>query len=137
MTSIPKISVIISTYNQEKFIGRCLRSLLDQSLERFNYEIVIIDDASIDKTLYALNLFKEDIKIISSNKIGSNHIMCILGGKDGSTFKAFAWNAINSPLEPFLNKTNKKRINVAGRLKLNEWKGKKNVEFAIEDIALN
>jgi len=60
MPSTPKISVIIPTYNQEKFIGRCLRSLLDQSHERFNYEIIVIDDASQDKTLYALNLFKED-----------------------------------------------------------------------------
>ena len=68
MPSTPKISVIIPTYNQEKFIGRCLRSLLDQSHERFNYEIIVIDDASQDKTLYALNLFKEDIKIILNKK---------------------------------------------------------------------
>lgn len=83
------------------------------------------------------NFLIEDIKIISSNKIGSNHIMCILGGKDGSTFKAFAWNAINSPLEPFLNDKNKKRINIAGKMRLNEWKGKKNIDFIIEDISLN
>lgn len=68
MSSTPKISVIISTHNQEKFIGRCLRSLLDQSYERFYYEIIVIDDASQDKTLYALNLFKEDIKIILNKK---------------------------------------------------------------------
>ncbi len=68
MPSTPKISVIIPTYNQEKFIGRCLRSLLDQSHERFDYEIIVIDDASQDKTLYALNLFKEDIKIIFNKK---------------------------------------------------------------------
>ena len=63
--------------------------------------------------------------------------MCILGGKDGSSFKAFAWNAINSPLEPFLNDKNKKRINIAGKMRLNEWKGKKNIDFMIEDISLN
>ena len=65
MPSTPKISVIIPTFNQEKFIGRCLRSLLDQSHPRYDYEIIVIDDASQDKTLYALNLFKEDIKITS------------------------------------------------------------------------
>tara|TARA_B110000014_G_scaffold75362_1_gene51482 strand:- start:88 stop:756 length:669 start_codon:yes stop_codon:yes gene_type:complete len=68
MSTKPKITVIIPTYNQEKYIGRCLRSLLDQSLERNNYEIIVVDDASKDKTLYALNLFKEDIKIILNKK---------------------------------------------------------------------
>ena len=79
----------------------------------------------------------ENIKVISSNIIGNNHIRSILSGKDGSIFKAFAWNGKNSPLEPFLNKKNKKRINIAGKMRLNEWKGKRNIEFMIEDISLN
>lgn len=79
----------------------------------------------------------ENIKVISSNIIGNNHIKSILSGKDGSTFKAFAWNGKNTPLEPFLNKKNKKRINIAGKMRLNEWKGKKDIEFVIEDISLN
>ena len=33
-------------------------------------------------------------------------------------------------------KGNKKRINVAGHMSLNEWRGKKNIEFMIEDISL-
>ena len=79
----------------------------------------------------------ENTKIISSNIVAVNHIMCVLSGKDGTTFKAFAWNAKNSPLEPFLNKKNRKRINIAGKMRLNEWKGKKNIQFMIEDISLN
>ena len=39
--------------------------------------------------------------------------------------------------EPFLNKKNKKKINIAGKMRLNEWKGKRNIEFMIEDISLN
>ena len=79
----------------------------------------------------------EDIKVISSDIVGNNHIKSILCGKDGSIFKAFAWNAKNSALEPFLNKKYKKKINIAGKMKLNEWKGKRNVEFQIEDISVN
>ena len=79
----------------------------------------------------------ENTKIISSNIVAVNHIMCVLSGKDGTTFKAFAWNAKNSPLEPFLNKKNRKRINIAGKMRLNEWKGKKNIQFMIEDISLS
>ncbi len=79
----------------------------------------------------------EDINVISSNIIGNNHIKSILRGKDGSVFNAYAWNAKDSPLEPYLSKSNKKKINIAGRLKLNEWKGKEKIEFIIEDISLN
>jgi len=79
----------------------------------------------------------EDIKVVSSNIVANNHIKSILRGKDGSTFKAFAWNAKDSPLEPFLNKKNKKSISIAGKMRLNEWKGKKNIEFMIDDISVN
>tara|TARA_Y100000589_G_scaffold331644_1_gene386102 strand:- start:39 stop:725 length:687 start_codon:yes stop_codon:yes gene_type:complete len=68
----PKISVIIPTFNQEKYIGRCIRSLLEQNIPRENYELIIINDGSHDKTEYAINLFKEPnsefIKSISNKK---------------------------------------------------------------------
>ena len=35
-----KISVIIAAYNADKYIGRCLRSLINQSLEKKYYEII-------------------------------------------------------------------------------------------------
>ena len=79
----------------------------------------------------------ENIKVISSNIVGNNHIKSILIGKDGSKFKGFAWNAKNSPMEPLLNSKNKKTINIAGKMRSNEWKGKRNIEFMIEDISLN
>ena len=52
-----KVSVIIATYNHDKYIGRCLRSLLDQSLANSDYEIIVVDDGSTDNTEYALDLF--------------------------------------------------------------------------------
>lgn len=44
-----KISVIIPAHNSEKWIGRCLESVLAQSYR--NLEIVVVDDGSVDKTL--------------------------------------------------------------------------------------
>lgn len=55
----PKISVIVAAYNQEEFIGRCLRSLLHQTLDTSQYEIIVIDDGSMDRTSYALSLFTD------------------------------------------------------------------------------
>ena len=77
----------------------------------------------------------ENIRIISSKIINDNLIKSVLCGKDGSVFKCTTWNAQNTPLEPFLNKNNKKLFNIAGKMKLNEWKGKRNIEFIIEDIS--
>ena len=79
----------------------------------------------------------ENLKIISSKIIGENHIRSVLSGKDGTVFKSLAWNAKNSPLESFLDANNKKRFDIAGKIKLNEWRGKKNIEFIIEDISAN
>ncbi len=79
----------------------------------------------------------ENIKVVSSNIVGVNHIKSVLIGKNGYTFKGFAWNAKNSPLEPYLNKNYKKPINIAGKMRLNEWRGEKKVEFIIEDISLS
>ena len=79
----------------------------------------------------------ENIKVINSNIVANNHIKSVLVGKDGSTFKSFAWNAKNTPLESLLNKNNKKKINIAGKMRLNQWKGKKDIEFMIEDISIN
>ena len=48
-------------FNQEKYIGRCLRSLLNQTMPHDQYEIIVIDDASSDRTAYALELFHNAI----------------------------------------------------------------------------
>ncbi len=79
----------------------------------------------------------ENVKVLSTRLIGNSHSKSILLGNDGSTFTAFAWNVINTPLETYLDKNLKKKINIAGNIRLNEWNGKKEVQFIIEDISLS
>ncbi len=43
-----RLSVVIPLYNKEKYIGRCLNSLLKQDISYKDYEIIVIDDGSID-----------------------------------------------------------------------------------------
>ena len=78
-----------------------------------------------------------NIKVISTRVVGNDHIKSILGGKDGSIFNGFVWNGKNSSLETFLSKNYNKRINLAGKMRLNYWRGVKKVEFIIEDVSLN
>ena len=79
----------------------------------------------------------ENLQVITSDLVADKHIKTVLYGKDGSVIKSIAFNAKDSPLEIYLNKKNKKKFNIAGIMNLNEWRGKKSVEFIIEDISLH
>jgi glycosyltransferase involved in cell wall biosynthesis len=62
----PKVSVIIPSYNREKYICQNIDSLLNQSLK--DIEILIIDDGSIDNTVKLINNYKDcRIKLIQNN----------------------------------------------------------------------
>lgn len=50
MAAKPLVSVCCITYNHQKYIRDCLDGILSQETN-FDYEIVIHDDASTDKTL--------------------------------------------------------------------------------------
>jgi len=59
---IMKVSIVIATYNCEKYISRALRSCIDQSMEKKDYEILVIDDGSTDNTKYILQSFGDWIR---------------------------------------------------------------------------
>ena len=66
---MPKISVIIPTFNGEKRISRAIESVLVQTIQDF--EIIVVDDASTDKTREIVKEYqKKDniIKLITLNK---------------------------------------------------------------------
>lgn len=62
----PVISVIVPAHNEEKFIGRAIRSILNQDFPREKFEVIVINDASADRTRYALDLFADEIRIIDN-----------------------------------------------------------------------
>ncbi len=64
----PIVSVIVPTYNRGDLISKCIRSLLDQSIDPDKYEIIVIDDCSEDQTMEILKNFKEKIKILKNSK---------------------------------------------------------------------
>lgn len=62
-----KISVIIPVYNTEKFLERCLNSVIKQTLKEI--EIIVVNDGSTDNSLEIIKKIKEtDARIILINK---------------------------------------------------------------------
>ena len=54
---MPLISIIMSVYNEEMYLEEALKSILVQTLE--DYELIIIDDCSTDKTVEIIQSFEE------------------------------------------------------------------------------
>ena len=79
----------------------------------------------------------QDLKLLSSKIIANNHIKSVLIGKDGTVFSAFLWNGVNSKFENYLTNKNKKKFSIAGKIRLNDWRGEKKFEFVIEDLAVD
>jgi glycosyltransferase involved in cell wall biosynthesis len=66
----PYISVVIPAWNEEKYIGRLLRSLLNQSLERDEYEIIVVDGHSKDGTVRIARKYADRVLFENEGSIG-------------------------------------------------------------------
>jgi glycosyltransferase involved in cell wall biosynthesis len=67
MIETPKISVILPVYNCQEFVSEAVISILNQTFS--NFELIIIDDCSTDKTLEIIKSFDDSrIKIIEKPK---------------------------------------------------------------------
>ena len=67
----PKVSVIITIYNREKYIVDCSRTLFEQTLE--NIEFIFVDDASTDHSITLLRTLLEQYP----RRISQTKIICL------------------------------------------------------------
>ncbi|WP_290653985.1 glycosyltransferase [Idiomarina sp.] len=64
--SMPKISVVVPTFNQGKYIGETLQSIVDQNYP--NLELIVIDGGSTDQTVEVVEQYNEHIDYFVSEQ---------------------------------------------------------------------
>lgn len=65
----PLVSVVMPIYNAQQYLAQAIDSILSQTLK--NFELILINDASIDKTLQIIRKYKRRdnrIRIINNKK---------------------------------------------------------------------
>lgn len=63
---LPDISIIITNYNYGKYLSRAIRSCLNQV--NVSHEVIVVDDCSTDDSLNRLDVFKDKIRILKTEK---------------------------------------------------------------------
>jgi len=63
-----KISVVIPLYNQKKYVGQAIESILSQTHK--NVEVIVVDDGSTDNPADILDIYKTQITIIRQENMG-------------------------------------------------------------------
>ncbi len=132
-----KVSVIVPVYNVEKFLERCLESIINQTLK--DIEIICVNDGSTDKSEQILEEFKtKDNRIIIINQENAGVSAARNKGIDIATGEYIGFvdsdDWIDLDFYEKLYNTAKKHdadIAVAGIIKLN--KHNKKYHLKIED----
>ena len=74
-----KISVIVTIYNMEKYLDKCIKSILNQTYK--NLEIILVNDGSTDKSLdICLKYYEIDKRIIVLNNPNEGVVKVRLAG---------------------------------------------------------
>ncbi|MBR1948983.1 MAG: single-stranded-DNA-specific exonuclease RecJ, partial [Alphaproteobacteria bacterium] len=75
----------------------------------------------------------KEVGVYASGIRGSGHIVCTLSGRAGGSVKAIAFKAADTGMGKSFLENHGEMYNLAGNLKINEWNGRKSVQFVIID----
>jgi single-stranded-DNA-specific exonuclease len=77
-----------------------------------------------------------DLTVGYADIVGRNHVRLRLTGPAGQSIDAISFRSVDTPLGQGLLKARGERIHIAGKLRLDEYKGRKRVQMFVEDAAL-
>src|SRR5882672_8675367 len=58
------VSVLIDTYNHERFIEQAITSVLEQDFSAGDREVIVVDDGSTDRTAEIVRKFEPQVRLI-------------------------------------------------------------------------
>ena len=64
----PKVSILIPAHNEEKNIGRTIKSLLNLNYPKNKIEIIVVDDGSTDNTYKIAKKFRK-VKVYKKSRV--------------------------------------------------------------------
>lgn len=97
MSRQPVISIVVPSYNQGRYIGETLSSLVDQDYPAL--ELIVMDGGSTDETVNVIRKFEKHIKFwVSEKDRGQTH--AINKGLQHVTGELFNWINSDDVLEP-------------------------------------
>ncbi|NNE52917.1 MAG: single-stranded-DNA-specific exonuclease RecJ [Sulfitobacter sp.] len=76
-----------------------------------------------------------EMKISHARRVGESHLKVSFGDGLGARMDAIAFGAFDSALGPALEGHGGARFHLAGRLDINEWRGRRSVQLRLEDAA--
>jgi hypothetical protein len=68
--NVPAVSVLIDTYNHERFIEKSVISVLEQDFPSSEREIIVVDDGSTDRTPQIVQRFEPNLRYIRKENGG-------------------------------------------------------------------
>jgi single-stranded-DNA-specific exonuclease len=77
----------------------------------------------------------DSVRIGKADVVGENHVRCFLGDATGGRLKAIAFRAAGTPLGRALLDRAGSTLHLAGRLRLERWQEREDVQFMISDAA--
>lgn len=135
-----KVSVIVPAYNVEKYIRRCLNSLVEQTLS--DIEIIVIDDGSSDNTYSVVSSYAQKdsrIRLIKQNnqKQGAarNRGLEIAQGEFITFVDSDDW-VDKDYLEKLYNAAIKYNVNIATASMVREKKDKSKIHLSLNTEAV-
>ena len=92
------ISVVITCYNVERYVGKCIESVLSQTYR--NIEVIVVNDGSTDNTAGVIDCFTSDkrIKYINQTNVGVSTARNV--GIDAATGEFLTFVDSDDYLEP-------------------------------------
>jgi len=73
-TQLPRVSIIIPTYNEEENINECLNYLKIQTYPQDKMEIIVVDNGSTDQTSAIVKEHMKEIWQSQKSETGNNHL---------------------------------------------------------------